>query len=166
MGLPPVVVGLGVYLLLSNNGPLGAYHFPWMPRLFTVPAMILAQTIIALPLIVGFVMAAVAEVSHDLRLQLRALGAGPAQVTLAVLREARLGIIVALVAGMGSIISEVGAVMLVGGNIEGSTRVMTTAIMLETRRGNFSLAIGLGMVLIMIAFALNMGMTRLQGKGA
>jgi tungstate transport system permease protein len=166
MGLPPVVVGLGVYLLLSRGGVLGPFNFPWVPELFTVPAMILAQVIIALPMIVGYVMSAVGEVSPDLRLQLRALGAGPGQITLAVLREARMGIVVALVGGMGSIISEVGAVMMVGGNIEGSTRVLTTAIMLETRRGNYPLAIGLGMVLLLIAFALNLGMTRLQGKSS
>lgn len=166
MGLPPVVVGLGVYLLLSRGGVLGPYNFAWVPQLFTVPAMILAQVIIALPMIVGYVMSAVGEVSPELRLQLRALGAGPGQITLAVLREARMGIVVALVGGMGSIISEVGAVMMVGGNIEGSTRVLTTAIMLETRRGNYPLAIGLGMVLLLIAFALNLGMTRLQGKSS
>jgi tungstate transport system permease protein len=166
MGLPPVVVGLAVYLLLSRGGLLGPYNLPWVPELFTLPAMILAQVIIALPMVAGYVMAAVGEVSPDLRLQLRALGASPTQVTLAVLGEARMGLVIALVGGMGSIISEVGAVMMVGGNIDGSTRVLTTAIMLETRRGNYPLAIGLGMVLLGIAFALNLGMTRLQGKGS
>jgi tungstate transport system permease protein len=165
MGLPPVVVGLGVYLLLSRGGILGPLNLSWVPELFSVPAMILAQVIIALPMVIGYVMSAVADVSPELRLQLRALGASPAQVTLAVVREARMGIVVALVGGMGSIISEVGAVMMVGGNIEGSTRVLTTAIMLETRQGNYALAIGLGMVLLLIAFVLNLGMTRLQGKG-
>ena len=99
--------------------------------------MILAQVIIATPLVAGYTMSAVAEVSPDLRLQVRALGANRAQVILAVLREARLGVVVALVGGLGSIISEVGAVMMVGGNIEGSTRVLTTAIMLETRQRQF-----------------------------
>lgn len=165
MGLPPVVVGLTVYLILSRNGILGPMNWPWVPDLFTVPAMIVAQVIIASPLVIGYTMSAVSEVSQDLRLQLRSLGATPFQITLAVLREARLGVIVALVGGLGSIISEVGAVMMVGGNVEGSTRVLTTAIMLETRRGNFSLAIGLGMVLLILSFIINAGITRLQGKG-
>lgn len=165
MGLPPVVVGLAVYLLLSRNGMLGSLDFSWIPELFTVPAMILAQVIIAAPLVIGYTMSAVAEVDPDLRMQIRALGAGRLQVTLAVLREARLGVVVALVGGLGSIISEVGAVMMVGGNIEGSTRVLTTAIMLEARRGNFDLAIGLGLVLLLLAFIINVGAAQLQGKG-
>lgn len=165
MGLPPVVVGLAVYLMLSRNGILGPLNWPWIPELFTIPAMIVAQVIIASPLVIGYTMSAVSEVSLDLRLQIRSLGATPFQVTLAVLREARLGVIVALVGGLGSIISEVGAVMMVGGNIEGSTRVLTTAIMLETRRGNYNLAIGLGMVLLMLSFLINSGITRLQGRG-
>jgi tungstate transport system permease protein len=165
MGLPPVVVGLAVYLLLSRNGIVGPLNWPWIPDLFTIPAMVIAQVVIASPLVIGYTMSAVSEVSLDLRLQIKALGATPFQVTLAVLREARLGVIVALVGGLGSIISEVGAVMMVGGNIEGSTRVLTTAIMLETRRGNISLAIGLGIVLLMLSFLINTGITRLQGKG-
>lgn len=165
MGLPPVVVGLAVYLLLSRNGVLGSLNSPFIPELFTVPAMIMAQVIIATPLIAGYTMASVAEVNPELRLQVRALGANHTQVTIAVLREARLGVVVALVAGLGSIISEVGAVLLVGGNIEGSTRVLTTAIMLETRRGNFDLAIGLGLVLLLLAFVINVGAAQLQGKG-
>lgn len=165
MGLPPVVVGLGVYLLLSRSGILGPLNLPWVPELFTIPAMIWAQVIIATPLIVGVTMSSVADVSPDLRLQLRSLGATRRQVVLAVLGEARLGVIVALVGGLGSIISEVGAVMMVGGNIEGSTRVLTTAIMLETRQGNFSMAISLALVLILLAFAINYGVTRLQGRG-
>lgn len=166
MGLPPVVVGLAVYLLLSRSGLLGPLNWPWIPQLFTVPAMIVAQVVIATPLIVGYTMSAVADVSPDLRLQLRSLGATRSQVTLAVLREARLGVIVALVGGLGSIISELGAVMLVGGNIEGSTRVLTTAILLETRQGDFGLAIGLGMVLLLLSFVLNFGVTQLQEKGS
>lgn len=166
MGLPPVVVGLAVYLLLSRRGILGPLNWPWVPQLFTVEAMIWAQVIIATPMVVGYTMSAVAAVSPDLRQQLRALGATPAQVTLTVLREARLGVVVALVGGFGSIISEVGAVMIVGGNIEGSTRVLTTAIMLETRQGDFGLAIGLGIVLLLLAFLINVGAAQLQGKGA
>ncbi|MCC6146661.1 MAG: ABC transporter permease [Anaerolineaceae bacterium] len=165
MGLPPVVVGLAVYLLLSRAGILGPLNLPWIPQLFTVPAMILAQVIIATPLVAGYTMTAVADINPDLKVQVRALGATPLQVTLAVLREARLGIIVAMVGGLGSIISEVGAVMMVGGNVDGSTRVLTTAIMLETRRGNLDLAIGLGMVLLLLSFLINFGVTQLQGKG-
>jgi tungstate transport system permease protein len=165
MGLPPVVVGLAVYLLLSRNGILGPMNWSWIPELFTIPAMIFAQVIIATPLVVGYTMSAVADVSPDLRLQLQSLGATRSQVVWAVLREARLGVIVALVGGLGSIISELGAVMMVGGNIEGSTRVLTTAIMLETRQGDFAMAIGLGMVLLLLSFVLNLGMTLLQGKG-
>jgi tungstate transport system permease protein len=165
MGLPPVVAGLAVYLMLSRKGILGPLNWPWIPELFTVQAMIFAQVIIAAPVVVGYTMSAVSEVSQDLRLQLQSLGATPYQVTLAVLREARLGVIVALVGGLGSIISEVGAVMLVGGNIEGSTRVLTGAILLETRQGNFDRAIGLGLVLLLFAFMINFGVTQLQGRG-
>ncbi|HEX2980554.1 MAG TPA: ABC transporter permease [Anaerolineaceae bacterium] len=165
MGLPPVVVGLAVYLLLSRSGVLGPLNLSWIPELFTVPAMVFAQVIIATPLVIGYTMSAVAEVNPDLRMQVRALGATRMQTVLAVLREARLGVIVALVGGLGSIISEVGAVMMVGGNIDGKTRVLTTAIMLETRQGNFSLAIGLGMVLLLLSFVINFGITQLQGKG-
>ena len=165
MGLPPVVVGLAVYLMLSRSGIIGPLNLPWVPELFTVPAMIVAQVIIATPLVAGYTMSSVAEVDPALRLQVRSLGASRVQAVLAVLREARLGVIVALVGGLGSIISEVGAVMMVGGNIEGSTRVLTTAIMLEARRGNFDLAIGLGMVLLLLAFLINVGAAQLQGKG-
>jgi len=134
MGFPPVVIGLTVYLLLSRSGILGPLNWPWIPQLFTVPAMVVAQVIIATPLVIGYTMAAVSEVDPNLRLQVRALGATPRQATWTILQEARQGVIVALVGGLGSIISEVGAVTMVGGNIEGSTRVLTTAIMLETRR--------------------------------
>lgn len=164
MGLPPVVVGLVVYLFLSRSGPLGSLGLAWIPPLFTPGAMIVAQVIIATPMIIGFTMTAVASVGPDLRRQVRALGATRLQTTLAVLREARLGVLVSLVAGLGSIISEVGAVMMVGGNIEGSTRVLTTAIMLETRQGNFDLAIGLGLVLLTLSFGINLVAAQLQGR--
>jgi tungstate transport system permease protein len=160
MGLPPVVVGLLVYLLLSRSGPLG-----WLGWLFTPAAMVAAQVVIALPLVAGLTMTAVRHVNPDLRLQLRSLGATPAQVTWTVLREARSGVAVALVAAFGGIISEVGAVMLVGGNVEGSTRVLTTAIVLETRKGNFELALGLGGVLLGLTFLSNALLLRLQGRG-
>ena len=164
MGFPPVVVGLAVYLLLSRNGILGPANLTWVPDLFTVPAMILAQVIIATPLVVGFTMSAVSDVDPNLRLQLRSLGATSWQATWAILREARHGVLVALIGGFGSVISEVGAVTMVGGNIEHSTRVLTTAIVLETRRGNLEMAIGLGMVMLGMAFLINLTVAQLHGK--
>ncbi len=164
MGFPPVVIGLFVYLLLSRAGPLGTLSWPIIPELFTPGAMILAQTIIAFPLVAGFTMAAVMGVDPQLRQQVISLGATQRQAASTVLWEARIGVIVAIVAGFGSIISEVGAVMLVGGNIEGRTRVMTTAIVLETRKGNFDLALALGIALLGITFLVNLAMLRLQGR--
>ncbi len=157
MGFPPVVVGLFVYLLLSRSGPLGGLGW-----LFTPTAMVLAQVIISLPLVAGFTMAAVMGVDPELRPQLISLGATQQQATWALLREARLGVLVAIIAGFGSIISEVGAVMMVGGNIKRYTRVLTTAIVLETQKGNFDLAIALGFILLSIAFLINLFMLRLQ----
>ncbi len=159
MGLPPVVVGLFVYLMLSRSGPFGALGW-----LFTPSAMVTAQIIIAFPLVSGLTMAAVQGVDPALRVQVRSLGATRAQEVWAVLREARLGVVAAIVAAFGGIISEVGAVMLVGGNIEGKTRVLTTAIVLNTRTGEFSLAIALGVILLGLAFVANVAMLRLQGK--
>ncbi|MDQ4075168.1 MAG: ABC transporter permease [Chloroflexota bacterium] len=150
MGLPPVVVGLFVYLFLSRSGPLGQLNW-----LFTPSAMIVAQTLISLPLVAGFTMAALRGVDPSLPLQLRALGATRSQIAVTLLWEARFGVLVALIAGFGSIISEVGAVMLVGGNIEGATRVLTTAIVLETRKGAFDLALALALVLLAITFVIN-----------
>jgi len=164
MGFPPVVVGLFVYLMLSRSGPLAGLNLDAIPALFTPGAMILAQTIIAFPLVAGFTMAAVMGVDPNLRLQVLSLGATPWQTTWAILVEARTGVIVSVVAGFGGIISEVGAVMLVGGNIEHSTRVLTTAIVLETRKGNFELAIALGIILLGLTFLTNLIMLRLQGS--
>jgi tungstate transport system permease protein len=164
MGFPPVVIGLFVYLLLSRNGPLGQLNWSWLPSLFTPAAMVLAQTIIAFPLVAGFTMAAVMGVDPALRQQLFSLGATRRQAAWTILVEARIGVIVSIVAGFGSIISEVGAVMLVGGNIDGRTRVLTTAIVLETRKGSFDLALALGAVLLGITFLTNLVMLRLQGK--
>lgn len=164
MGFPPVVIGLFVYLLLSRSGPLGQLNWPWLPSLFTPSAMILAQTIIAFPLVAGFTMAAVMAVDPQLRTQVLALGATGRQAAFTVLMEARVGVVVAIIAGFGRLIAEVGAVMLVGGNIEGRTRVLTTAIVLETRQGNFDLAISLGAVLLAITFLTNLALIRLQGR--
>ncbi len=157
MGFPPVVIGLFVFLALSSVGPLG--HLGW---LFSVRAMIVAQSIIAFPLVAGFTMAAVMSVDKNLMSQLRALGATRMQASWAAIKEARIGVLVSVIAGFGGIISEVGAVMLVGGNIEGKTRVLTTAIILETRKGNFQVAIAFGVILLAITFAVNLAMICLQ----
>jgi len=159
MGFPPVVIGLFVYLMLSRSGPVG--ELGW---LFTPRAIIVAQTIISFPLVAGFTMAAVLGVDPNLRRQLVSLGATGLQATLAILAEARIGVIVSVIAGFGSVISEVGAVILVGGNIEGKTRTLTTAIVLETRRGNFDLAMALGIILLIISFLVNLAMIRSQGR--
>ncbi len=164
MGFPPVVVGLFVYLLLSRRGLIGSLNIPFIPPLFTPGAMIIAQTIIAFPLVAGFTMAAVMSIDPQLRQQVMSLGATPRQAALTVLFEARLGVIVSIIAGFGSVISEVGAVMLVGGNIAGRTRVLTTAIVLETRQGDFSLALALGSILLGLVFVANVLMMRLQGR--
>ena len=157
MGFPPVVIGLLVFMLLSRKGPLGSLD--WM---FTPQAMILAQIVLALPLVLGVTMATVHAVPSTLNIQLKSLGATEWQVVRTILSEARYGVIVGLVAGFGAAVSEVGAVMLVGGNIEGKTRVMTTAIVLETRQGNFDVALALGIILMSIAFLANVVAVRLQ----
>ncbi|MDX1522759.1 MAG: ABC transporter permease [Anaerolineae bacterium] len=159
MGFPPVVIGLFVYLTFSRSGPIGSLGW-----LFTPNAIIVAQTIISFPLVAGFTMAAVMGVDPKLSQQLVSLGATRWQATLTTLAEARIGVIVAVIAGFGSVISEVGAVMLVGGNIEGKTRTLTTAIVLETGKGNFDLALALGIILLLITFLINLAMLRLQGR--
>ena len=157
MGLPPVVVGLGVYLLLSRSGPLG--DLGW---LFTPSGMIVAQVIIAFPVVAGLTMAATEAIHPELALQLRSLGANSDQEARALLREAQPGVLAALLAGFGAIISEVGAAMLVGGNIDGQTRVLSTAVVLETRRGHFGLALALGGALLTLAFVVNALLLRFQ----
>lgn len=161
LALPPVVVGLFVYMLLSRRGPLGS-----LGLLYSVPAMIIAQVLLAAPYIAAITMAAVGSVPRELRLQALALGASRLQALWLVMREARVSIMAAVVAGFGSVISEVGAVMMVGGNIgtkEGNvTRVMTTSIVEETRRGNYETAMALGLVLMLLTFCLMLILTRLQ----
>ena len=164
MGFPPVVIGLFVYLLLSRSGPLGSLNWPLIPQLFTPAAMVMAQTIIAFPLVAGFTMAAVMGVDPGLRQQVVSLGATGRQTAMTILWEARVGVIVSIIAGFGSILSEVGAVMLVGGNIEHQTRVLTTAIILETRKGAFGMAMALGGVLLALSFIINSIVLLLQGK--
>lgn len=150
LAFPPVVVGLGVFLLLSRAGPLGDLQL-----LYTPAAMIGAQAILAGPYIAAVSLAAVENIPPDIALQARALGASRRQAILLQLREVRTSLVAAVAAGFGAIISEVGAVMMVGGNILGETRVMTTAIVLETRRGNFDVAIAMGIVLMLIALFVN-----------
>jgi len=159
MALPPVVVGLVVYLLLSRSGPLGTLGW-----LFTPQAMILAQTVLALPVVVGITMSAVAAVPPELLLQMRSLGASRWQLRWTLLREARQGVLLAAAAGFGRSISEVGAVMMVGGNIQGQTRVLTTAIVLETGKGQFALALVLGAWLLFLALVVNLVIFRAQGR--
>ncbi len=157
LALPPVVVGLFVYILLSRQGPLGGLGW-----LYTTSAMVAAQFVLAAPYVAAITLAAVQSVPPDLRLQARALGAGRWQALLLHLREARLSLMAAVAAGFGAVISEVGAVMMVGGNVSGETRVITTAIVLETRRGRFATAMALGLILLAIAFAANAFITRIQ----
>jgi tungstate transport system permease protein len=150
MGVPPVVVGLLVYLLLARSGPMGS-----LDLLYTPTAMILAQVLIALPLVAGVTLAAIQALDERLTLQILSLGASRLQLYWTLILEARLSMVAALAAGFGSIISEVGAVMMVGGNLKGDTRVMTTAIVLATRQGQFALAIALSVLLLGLTLAVN-----------
>jgi len=154
---PPVVIGLLVFMFLARGGPAGG-----LDMLFTPTAMVLAQAVLAAPYVAGITLAAVQSVPADAPLQARALGASWLRAFYMQVREARLGLMAAIVAGFGAVISEVGAVMLVGGNIAGRTRVMTTAIVTETRKGNFATALALGFVLLLLAFAVNIGLTIAQ----
>ena len=160
MGLPPVVAGLLIYMILTRNGPLGQYQL-----LFTVTAMVIVQLVLALPIIFSLTNSAVRAVDPGITDAARTLGASKVKAALAVLREARGGLVTAIAAGLGRVLAEVGAVMLVGGNIAGRTRVMTTAIMLETRQGNFEMALGLGLVLIIISLGLNFLIGTLSRQG-
>ena len=151
LGLPPVVVGLFVTVLLWRSGPLGAFGL-----LYTPTAMIVAQTTIATPIAVALVAAALRQVDPDFRMQMRAVGATPRQALVALLGEARLSLAVAATAAFGAVVSEVGAAQMVGGNLIGETRVLTTAAVLATSRGQFALAIAFGLVLLLLAFLVNM----------
>jgi tungstate transport system permease protein len=159
MGLPPVVVGLFTYMALSRSGPFGSLGWLFTPR-----AMVAAQAVIAFPLVAGLTMSAVAAVEKPVRQQVIALGASRWQAALTVILEARIGVTAAVVAAFGGIISEVGAVMLVGGNIEGETRVLTTAIVVYTRQGEFAVAMALGVTLITVTFIANVLLLQLQGR--
>jgi tungstate transport system permease protein len=150
MGLPPVVVGLAVYLLLSRSGPLGEWGI-----LFTPMAMILAQTILITPILSALSCMILVEIMEEYRLELAAMNVGPIGRVATLIWDARFALVTALLAGFGRAAAEVGAVIIVGGNIEGFTRTMTTAIALETSKGDLPLAIGLGMVLIALVIVVN-----------
>ena len=160
MGLPPVVVGLFVYLLLSRKGLLG-----FLGILYSPPAMILAQTILAFPIVASLCHSAIVHIDPIIRQAATTLGATPGQVTITIIREARYGIMSAVIAAFGRVMAEVGAILIVGGNIAGYTRVMTTTIALETDKGNFELAIALGIILLSISLLINVLLHIIQRKG-
>ena len=159
MGLPPVVVGLFVTLFLWRSGPLGAFEI-----LYTPTAIVLAQAVIAAPIVTGITLAAVQNVPPAFRLQLLGLGASRPQMVWWVLKEARLPVLAAVMAGFGGVISEIGASMMVGGNIKGQTRTLTTAMVLETGKGNFEVAIALAILLLLLIFFVNWTLTYLQQR--
>ncbi len=160
MGFPPVVVGLFVSMLLWRSGPLGG-----LDLLYTPAAMVIAQVALAAPIIIGLTAAAIQQLNPKLRLQILSLGANRRQLMWVLLREARLPLLAAVMAGFGGVISEVGAVMMVGGNVKGQTRVLTTATVLETRMGHFDVAIALSLVLLGITFLVNLALTIFQQRG-
>lgn len=162
MGLPPVVVGLVVMLVLWRTGPLGS-----LGLLFTPPAMVIAQVIVALPLVAGFTRAAISLLDPDLVLAMRADGASEARIGRELVHAALAQVLVAVAAGFGRAVSEVGASLMVGGNIVGQTRILTTAIALESSRGDFALALALGMILLLLALAINaaLGMLSASTRG-
>ena len=160
MGLPPVVVGLFVYLILSRSGPLG-----FMGLLYTPSAMVFAQTILAFPIVASLSHSAIISVDQVIKRASMTLGAASYQVATTIVREARYGIMSAIIAGFGRVMAEVGAILIVGGNIAGYTRVMTTTIALETDKGNFELALALGIVLLIISLLVNFLLYAVQKKG-
>jgi tungstate transport system permease protein len=159
MGLPPVVVGLWVSIFLWRSGPLGSLNI-----LYTPTAMIIAQAIIASPVVLGLTAAAIQQTSPKLRLQIRALGATNLQFLWLLLKEIRFSLLAAIIAGFGAVVSEVGASQMVGGNIKGQTRVLTTATVLEVSKGNFDVAIALTIVLSLLAYGVTLWLTLLQQK--
>ena len=159
MGVPPVVVGLFVSILLWRNGPLGMLEL-----LYTPTAMIIAQVVIATPIVMGISLAALQALPEKLRWQAVGLGASRLQTVWILVREARLPLLAAVMAGFGGVISEIGASIMVGGNIRGYTRVLTTATVMETSRGNFEIAIGLGILLLLLTFGVNATLTKIQQR--
>jgi tungstate transport system permease protein len=159
MGMPPVVVGLLVWLLLTRSGPLGS-----LDLVYTKRAMVLAQFLIATPLVIGFTAVSIQALPARLPDLLASLGAGRMRTLWLLSREARLGLLAAVMAGFGAVVSEVGASMTVGGNLRGNTRVLTTAIVTETSRGNLAIALALGLLLLVLAFAVNLLLTLVQQR--
>ncbi|MEW6053272.1 MAG: ABC transporter permease [Nitrospirota bacterium] len=160
MGLPPVVVGLFLYLLLSRSGPLG-----FMALLYSPTAMVIAQSVLALPIVASLCQAAIVSVDPIIRQASLTLGATPFQVAVTIVNEARYGILSGIIAGFGRVTAEVGAVLIVGGNIAGYTRVMTTTIALETDKGDFELALALGIILILLSALVTFILNVFQRKG-
>jgi len=159
MGLPPVVVGLFVTVLLWRSGPLG-----FIKILYTPQAMVIAQFIIAFPIVAGLSMSAIQQLDRNIYIQTMALGATKWQVFIVMLKEARLPLLAAVMAGFGGVISEVGSVMMAGGNIKHQTRVLTTAIVMETNKGNFDMAFAMAAILLLITFMVNLILTIIQQK--
>ena len=159
MGLPPVVVGLFVSIFLWRNGPLG-----FLGLLYTPTAMIIAQAIIATPIVMGITVAAMQQLPKKLRLQILALGASRVQMVWTLIKEARLPLLAAVMAGFGGVISEIGASIMVGGNIKGYSRVLTTATVMEPGRGNFEVAIALSIILLLLVYTINLILTHIQQK--
>jgi len=159
MGLPPVVVGLVVSVFLWRNGPLGILHLMYTPE-----AMVIAQFVIALPIVAGFTMAATQSLDPKLKLQIQSLGASRVQLVWILLKEARLPLLAAIMAGFGAVISEVGASMMVGGNIFGQTRVLTTAIVGENSKGEFAYAMALSIILLALVYLVNFILTMVQQR--
>ncbi len=159
MGLPPVVVGLFVTIFLWRNGPFG-----YLDILYTPTAMIIAQAVIATPIVCGITVASIQNLPPNLRLQILALGATRLQMVLILIKEARLPLLAGVMAGFGGVISEVGASIMVGGNIKGYTRVLTTATVMESGMGNFDMAFALSIILLLLCFAINYLLTRIQQR--
>ncbi|WP_053360497.1 ABC transporter permease [Bacillus sp. FJAT-27251] len=159
MGLPPVVAGLWITLLLWRSGPLSDFEL-----LYTPTAIIIAQTLVSLPIVTGLTATAFQQINEKLIMQIKALGATKIQLVLILLKESRLAILAAIIAGFGRVIAEVGAAMMVGGNISGETRILTTSIVMEVSKGNFDIALALSFILMTIAFLITFCLTYLQQR--
>ncbi len=159
MGLPPVVVGLWVSIFLWRSGPFGALRL-----IYTPVAIVIAQAVIASPIVISFTLAAIQQINPRIRLQLLALGASRLQMLWSLVKEARMGLLAAVMAGFGGVVSEVGASMMVGGNIKGETRVLTTATVMEVNKGNFDVAIAISVILLLLAYSVTAALTALQQR--
>jgi tungstate transport system permease protein len=159
MGLPPVVVGLFVSIFLWRSGPLG-----FLEMLYTPGAIIVAQAVIATPIVMGITLASLQQLPKKMKLQILALGASRSQMVWMLIKEAKLPLLAAIMAGFGGVISEVGASIMVGGNIKGYTRVLTTATVMETSKGNFDIAIALSIILLLLAYIINLILTHVQQR--